>query len=160
MTVKSRIAIVALGLACVALSSASGQSQDPLVGTWQLNVAKSKYSPGPPPKGNTTTITVSGNAYTFKTHSEPASGPAQDWSFTTQMDGKPSKVVGNNANADTVTYTRVDARTYDSISSKGGKETLRQHFVFSADGKTRTVTTTGVDGAGQKISNVSVYDRK
>ena len=23
---------------------------DPLLGTWKLNVAKSKYSPGPPPK--------------------------------------------------------------------------------------------------------------
>ena len=29
---------------------------DPIVGTWKLNVAKSKYSPGPAPKGGTTRI--------------------------------------------------------------------------------------------------------
>ena len=36
------------------------QESDPLVGTWELNVAKSKYSPGPAPKSETRTYVVSG----------------------------------------------------------------------------------------------------
>jgi hypothetical protein len=35
---------------------AAAQAADPQVGTWKLDVAKSKYSPGPPPKEITLTI--------------------------------------------------------------------------------------------------------
>ena len=31
---------------------------DPLIGTWKMNVAKSKYSPGPAPKSGTTKISA------------------------------------------------------------------------------------------------------
>jgi len=36
------------------------QSSDPVLGTWKLNLAKSKYNPGPPPKSNTTSIEALG----------------------------------------------------------------------------------------------------
>jgi hypothetical protein len=90
----------------------------------------------------------------------PATGAALEWSFTTALDGKPAKVVGNNPNADSIIYKRIDATTLESVQSKSGKETQRQRIVASADGKTRTVTTTGVDGAGQKVNNVAVYEKK
>jgi len=38
---------VVLGADIVHLSAQGG---DPRIGTWKLNVAKSKYSPGPPPR--------------------------------------------------------------------------------------------------------------
>jgi hypothetical protein len=68
--------------------------------------------------------------------------------------------VGTNSNADMIAYKRVDAHTLESVQSKGGKETQRQKIVVSADGKTRTVTSTGVDGAGQKVNNVAIYEKK
>ncbi len=160
MIQKTRVAVAVAAVLFVAASWAVAQSKDPLVGTWHLNVAKSKYSPGPAPKAATTTIAASGSGYKFTVHQEPATGAAQDWSFTTNFDGKPSKVTGNNPNADMVTYKRIDATTYETVSTKGGKETSRQHVVYAADGKSRTVTTTGTDAAGQKINNVAVYDRK
>ena len=51
------LGIVVLGLAGVQLPA---QETDPLVGTWELNVAKSKYSPGPAPQSETRTYVVSG----------------------------------------------------------------------------------------------------
>ena len=78
----------------------------------------------------------------------PATGAGLEWSFTTPVDGKPAKITGNNPNADFVTYERIDATTLASVSTRNGKETTRQRVVVSADGKTRTVTTTGVDGTG------------
>jgi len=58
------------------------------------------------------------------------------------------------------TVKRIDATTLEIVNTKGGKETTRQRNVVSTDGKTRTVTTTGVDGQGQKVSNVAVYEKK
>jgi hypothetical protein len=47
-----------------------------------------------------------------------------------------------------------------SILKKGGKVTTTQTSAVSSDGKTRTVTTTGTDAAGQTVNNVAVYDRQ
>jgi hypothetical protein len=58
------------------------------------------------------------------------------------------------------TVKRVDALTLEVVNTKNSKETTRQRNVVSADGKTRTVTTTGVDGTGQKVNNVAVYEKK
>ena len=52
-------------------------------------------------------------------------------------------ITGNNPNADMVAVKRIDAHTLESVNKKGGKVTTTQRNVVSADGKTRTVTTTG-----------------
>ena len=39
---------------------ASVQGADPLIGTWKLDVAKSKFSPGPPPKSITVRFEAAG----------------------------------------------------------------------------------------------------
>ena len=159
MTPRARIGLgVVVGM-FVAVTIVAAQSKDPFVGTWVLNSAKSKYSPGPAPKSGTTTIEASGSGYKMTVHQATPSG-AQDWSIVTNLDGKPAKVVGTNSNADMIAYRRVDAHTLESVQSKGGKETQRQKIVVSADGKTRTVTSTGVDGAGQKVNNVAIYEKK
>lgn len=160
MISRARVASTVVVCLIAGATWAIAQPTDALVGTWVLNAAKSKYSPGPAPKVATTVIAAAGSGYRFTVKQMPATGAAQEWSFTTNLDGKPAKVTGNNPNADAIVYKRVDARTLESVNSKGGKETTRQSIVVSADGKTRTVTTTGTDGAGQKVNNVAVYEKK
>ncbi len=132
---------------------ANAQSKDPFVGTWQLNVAKSKYSPGPTPKSITSMYEAAGQGYKVSVTNESPSGTVQ-YGYTTNLDGKDSPVTGNNPNADTVAVRRIDAHTLESVSKKGGKVTITQRNVLSADGKSRTVTTTGTDAQGQKVNNV------
>jgi hypothetical protein len=151
--------VLAAGMLTVAVV-ATAQSKDPFVGTWRLNVAKSKYSPGPPPKSQTTTYEAAGQGYKVSVKSEPASGPVQQWSYTTNLDGKDSPVTGNNPNADMLAVKRIDAHTLETVNKKGGKTTTTQRNVVAADGKTRTVTTTGMDGQGQKVNNVAVYEKQ
>ena len=55
---------------------------------------------------------------------------------------------------------RIDARTLESVNKKAGKTTTSQKNVVAADGKTRTVTTTGTNPQGQKVSNVAVYGKR
>ena len=160
MSLRARLGIaVSVGI-FAAVIVVGAQSKDPLVGTWVMNVAKSKYTPGPAPKSATTTIEAAGKGYKFTVHQVPATGADQNWTVTTDMDGKLAKITGTNPNADSATYSRVNATTYDSVQMMKGKEFQRQHIVVSADGKTRTVTSTGTDAKGQKINNVAVYEKK
>ena len=88
-----------------------------------------------------------------------------DWSgagvvYTSNLDGQDVPISGNNPNADTVSAKRIDANTLEIVNKKNGKVTTTQKNVVAADGKTRTVTTTGTDGQGQKVNNVAVYEKQ
>ena len=91
---------------------------------------------------------------------EPPSGPVQQYPDTSNLDGKDAPVAGNNPNADMIAVKRIDAHTLETVNKKGGKVTTTQKNVVSADGKTRTVTTTGTDAQGQKINNVGVFEKQ
>jgi hypothetical protein len=156
----ARVTMILAGGVLALAVGATAQPKDPFVGTWKLDVSKSKYSPGPAPKGSTVTYEAAGPAYKVSVKTEPASGPAQEWSYTTTLDGKDSPITGSNPNADTIAAKRIDANTIEIVSKKGGKVTITARIVISADGKTRTNTQTGTDAAGQKVTNVLVFERQ
>ncbi len=160
LTVRSLVSSVAcLGLSSFLVGSAFAQG-DPQVGVWKLNVAKSTYSPGPGPKSGTTTIEAAGTGTKVVVDQVLADGTKRHYEFTTSYDGKDSPVTGNNPELDTVARTRTNATTVQTTAKKGGKVTTTQTSVVSSDGKTRTVTTTGVNAAGQKVNNVAVYEKQ
>jgi hypothetical protein len=157
-----RLMRVTMALSALLLAvtlAGTAQSKDPFVGTWKLNVAKSKYSPGPTPKSITTVYEAAGQGYKVSVTTETASGTVQ-YGYTTNLDGKDSPMTGNNPNADTIAVTRIDPRTVEMVNKKAGKVTLTQRNVLAADGKTRTVTATGTDAQGQKVHNVVVFERQ
>src|SRR5687768_11403375 len=155
----ARLTMLLSAAAVAVVLVANAQSADPFVGTWRLNVAKSTYTPGPVPKSITSTYEAAGKGYKVSVKNDSASGGFQ-YGYTTALDGKDSVLTGNNPNADVVTVTRIDARTLQVVSKKGGKVTITQRNVLSPDGKTRTVTTTGTDAQGQKVNNVAVFERQ
>jgi len=159
LTARSLVSSVAcLGLSAFLVGTAFAQA-DSQVGVWHLNVAKSKYSPGPAPKSATTTIEAAGAGTKVTVDQVMADGSKRHWEFTGNYDGKDSPVTGNNPDADAVARTRIDAATVQAISKKGGKVTLTQTSAVSTDGKTRTVTTKGVNAGGQQVNNVAVYEK-
>ena len=148
-------------LGVLALLTGAGFAQsDPQVGVWKLNIAKSKYSPGPAPKSGSTRIEAAGAGAKVTVDQEIADGTKRHWTFTANYDGKDSPVTGNNPDADTVARTRIDASTVQTVSKKAGKVTTTQTSAVSSDGKTRTVTTKGVNASGQQVNNVAVYERQ
>jgi len=160
LTIRALVQSVAcLGILAVLTAATLAQS-DPQVGVWKLNVAKSKYSPGPAPKSGTTKIEAAGKGATVTVDQEIADGSKRHWAFTANYDGKDTPVTGNNPDADTVARTRINPTTVQTISKKGGKVTTTQTSAVSSDGKTRTVTTKGVNAKGEKVSNVAVYERQ
>ena len=160
LTIRSLVSLVAcLGLSSFLMAEAFAQS-DPQVGVWKINLAKSKYSPGPPPKSATTRIEAAGAGTKVVVDQVAGDGTVRHWEFTANYDGKDSPVTGNNPDADVVARSRINATTVQTISKKGGKVTTTQTSAVSSDGKTRTVTSKGVNGSGQQVNNVAVYDRQ
>jgi hypothetical protein len=149
-------ALVFLGVSVV-VAQAQNDSQ---LGVWKLNVAKSKYTPGPAPAVATTTIEAAGAGTKVSVDQTYADGSKRQYSFTAGYDGKDVPITGNNPDADTVARTRVDASTVKTVQKKGGKVTITQTSAVASDGKTRTVTSTGVNGKGQKVNNVAVYEKQ
>ena len=139
-------------------SSGVAQDPDPRIGTWKLDVAKSKYSPGPAPKGGTVTFAAAGQGVKASIDFVGPDGSKVQWGYTANVDGKPYPVTGN-ADGDMVVAKRVDANTVETTYTLKGKQTTVNTGVVSADGKTFTVTTKGTNAQGQKVENIQVFVR-
>jgi hypothetical protein len=79
--------------------------------------------------------------------------------LTGSFDGKDYPVTGDPT-SDTRAYKKVNDHTLDLTAKKDGKETVTGKIEVSADGKTRTVSTTGTDSTGKKMKNTAVYDKQ
>lgn len=154
MTTKRLFTAAALvGIASVLVLA---QSTNPLVGTWKLNVAKSKA----PFTSGTTVVEAAGDGIKFVVDLVGTDGTKSHWEFTANYDGKDTPVVGNSPYGDTVALTRVNARTTRIVGKYKGKPSTTHLIVVSADGKTRTTTAKGIDTTGKPVDAVSYYDRQ
>src|SRR5438477_472571 len=156
MTTK-RLGTVAATLLLVFAGTALAQTGDPLVGTWKLNVAKSK---GTPFKSGSTKIEKEGAGVKFTVDFAATDGTVYHWTFTASYDGKDNPVVGNSPYGDTTALTRVDEKTLRIVNKRGGNPSVNQTIVVSADGKTRTVATKGTDAAGKPVDTIAFYDKQ
>jgi hypothetical protein len=145
--------VVVLGAAVVSAQT------DPAVGTWKLNTAKSKYDPGPMPKSNTIVIAAAGPGIKVSTTGTDAEGKPTASGYTVGFDGKDVPVTGQPA-YDMTSAKRIDANTTEFSRKKAGKVVQSAKRAISSDGKTMTITTTGTDEKGRKITNVAVFDKQ
>src|SRR5271167_2578374 len=114
-----------------------------LIGTWKINFAKSRYSPGPPPRSGTTIFEAVGQGLRITADGIDAQGKPTKISFgVVDLDGKSNPVTGT-PDYDASATTRIDANTFIISRTKAGKLVAIATIVVSPDGKTRTVTTTG-----------------
>jgi len=152
--------VVALGLVVVLAGSALAQSSQTNVGTWNINLAKSKYTAGSAPKSSTFTVVAVGAGIKVTSDSVRADGTVSHSVYVANYDGKDNPITGNSQWGDGTTATRVDANTTRHIFKKAGKVTVTQSAVVSGDGKTMTITNTGVNAMGQPVNSVAVYDKQ
>ena len=126
-------------------------ADNPFVGTWKLNVAKSKFSPGPPPQSETVMI---GADNKVEVSGVDGKGQAVNWSYTfapgpATITGLPDASVIETRKGNTVDHTW-----------KIGKATQKGHGVISKDGKTMIYTLKGTDAEGKKVSDRSLYEKQ
>ncbi len=130
----------------------------PMMGTWKLNEAKSKFPPGAP-KNNTVVYEAAGDNIKVTVDGVDASGKATHNEWTGKFDGKDYPLTGD-PNADTRSYKKINGNTTELTNKKGDKVVAKGKIVISADGKSRTVTVTATDAKGKKVTYTAVYDKQ
>src|SRR3989442_12424904 len=133
-------------------------ADDPQMGTWKLNEAKSKIAAGAP-KFTTVVYEAAGDSVKVTVDGADGEGKPVHNEWTGKYDGKDYPVTGD-PNTDTRSYKKVNDHTLTFINKKGDKVTISGRGVVSADGKTRTVTITGTDSKGTKFTSTVVYDKQ
>jgi hypothetical protein len=153
-----RLMKLALVVTLVAAAYGVQAQADPTVGTWKLNLAKSKYNAGQPPKSSTVVIAAAGQGIKLTSDTVLADGTARKISYTAMYDGKDAVVTGT-PDYDGMSLKKT-ASGVEGSRKKAGKVVQTYTRVVSADGKTMTVTSTGTTATGGKVDNVQVYDKQ
>jgi len=141
-----------------AAASACVAADDVNMGTWKLNEAKSKFSPGAP-KNTTVVYEAAGDSVKVTVDGVDADGKPSHNEWTGKFDGKDYPLTGDPA-ADSRSYKKIDARTMELSNKKGGKPVVTGKITVSADGKSRTVAVSGTDASGKKVTSTAVYDKQ
>jgi hypothetical protein len=144
-------ALFAAALMCFA-------ADDVNMGTWKLNEGKSKLAAGAT-KNNTVVYTAAGDGVKVTIDGVDGAGKPVHDEWTGKFDGKDYAVTGDPA-SDMRSYKRVDAHTLTFAVKKAGKTTMSGKITVAADGKSRTVTASGTDAMGMKMTSTSVYDKQ
>ena len=152
---KTRITAVVTALSFAAIAACF--AANPQMGTWKLNEAKSKVTPG---MGKSMTVTYSeqGDKIKVTVDGVDKDGKPTHGVWLGKWDGKAYKSTGNLA-WDSAAYKVVNDYTNDITTMKNGKVMWTGHITVAKDGKSRTVTVNGTDANGKKFTSKSVYDK-
>ena len=153
---KARATLLTLVLCFV--GAAVCFAADAFIGTWKLNEAKSKIGPGAA-KNSTVVYETAGDSVKVTIDGTDADGKQTHNEWTGKFDGKDYPVTGDPS-SDARSLKKINEHTITFAVKKGDKVTITGRVVLSADGKTRTVTTSGTDAKGNKLSTTAVYDKQ
>ncbi|OFW37778.1 MAG: hypothetical protein A3J28_01915 [Acidobacteria bacterium RIFCSPLOWO2_12_FULL_60_22] len=152
---------ITLILALFCISASLWAADDPMIGNWKLNGAKSKFGSGPPRKSETRRHEPYGKDGLKVTNDRVnEQGAPLHITYTAEYDGKDYPVTGDPSR-DTVSMKRIDAYTVEGTSKKAGKVTVIFRHVVSKDGKTLTITQRGANAPGPPTNAfVIVFDKQ
>lgn len=152
----SRILVV-LAVTAVAVLGA-----DNSIGTWKVNIAKSKYTPAPLPVKSLTTVREEAPGGVKVTLTgERADGSPINAGYTAKYGGSAAAVTGPGTPYDSISIKQVDANTLTYEAKKtDGKYHAYGRTVISSDGKTMTTRAKGTDANGAAMSLTLVYDKQ
>ena len=145
-----------------AVATTPGQtalSADPIIGTWELNLAKSTFAAGRAPRNEIRTYVVDGNDIKASAKGVDAAGKPIATSWTINYDGKDRPASGVT-DLDSISFKRIDARHYEFVQKKAGKVVSSGTRIFSADGKVMTLTLTSANAQGKTTEEIAVYDKR
>ena len=146
-----------LGLASLLLGA-----EDPFVGTWKLNLDKSKFPPSQPGravKEETLVIEMNSDDGTVTMKGTREDGSAILVKYSTPLTGGPVKYDSPLPAGVTVMSKRPDQRTVEMVTMRDGKEVSTQRNTVSADGKTLRAASKGLNAQGQTVESEAVWEK-
>ena len=156
---KSLLKVSLAALCSIVLSSSVALAADNWLGTWKIDAAKSKWSPGPAPKSLTLKFEATPAGIKFTGDGVSADDKPTHSEYVSKYDGKDVPYAGN-PEADMAAPKKIDDNSYTNTWKKGGKATVTAKVVVSADGKTMTITQTGTNAKGEAVNNTILYNKQ
>jgi hypothetical protein len=139
-----------------AAQAPSTTSEDYIIGTWQLDVAKSKYSPGPGPVSETRTYSRGPNGIEGTIQRRFADGRSERIEYVAEYD-REYPVMGT-AEYDHILMKRISARTAEAVLSHAGRVYGTARRVIDDSGKAMTITFKR-EGSGTTVNNTAFYEK-
>jgi hypothetical protein len=147
-------------LGCLCAAALMGAA-NPIIGTWKVNSAKTKSSPGSPPKAVTAVYSQEGDWIIAKMTGVDAAGRPFNNTHRYKQDGKeyPSQW-GSQGRRGTLSVKKIDDHTAEVVLKFEDGVTITRQRVISKDGNTMTFTDSGTNAKGETINSVVVWERQ
>jgi hypothetical protein len=136
---------------------ASSKMPDHLVGVWQVNLAKSRYFPGPAPTSEIRTYTREGDSVVGIIQRAFPDGRRERIEYTANYD-REYPVMGTES-YDHVVLKRIDEYTSEAVLSHAGRVYGVARRVIASNERTMTITFRREAQSGPSVYNVVLYDR-
>ncbi len=162
MTVMTAPQCLTIGIALallVPLAVCAADSADPVVGSWILNVGKSKFGSQPVPTNQVRTYTETPHGLEVIVKGENAAGEADVYESTFKYDGKDYPATGS-PDFDTIAVRHVSPLVIRGVLKRGHRIVGHLLRVESKDGQRLTVTERLRGPKGEVLHEVLVYDRQ
>jgi hypothetical protein len=154
---KTRLLVLVTLL--LALAAVAMAADDPFVGTWKLNVAKSRFAPGQELKSEICKIGAQENGLKIVYDPVPVHGKSLHVEATVKYDGKDYSAIGDSS-FDTYSLTKIAADTVDGVWKKNGKVVQTAIWVVSKNGKTFTGTLKSKNTKGEEVTQIAVFEKQ
>ena len=149
--------VLASGPALTAQAPSPKQPDQLIIGAWRLNVAKSRYRPGPAPSSETRTYTRDGANVIGVIQRAFPDGRRERIEYTANYD-REYPVTGTE-DYDHVVLKRIDRYTSEAVLSHAGRVFGTARRVIAADGKSMTITFRRDSESGVSVLNFAVYEK-
>jgi hypothetical protein len=153
---KARSVVFALALCFI--GAALSFAENPNMGTWKLDEAKS-HIPAGFMKNSTVVYAADGDNVKVTTDGTDRDGKPMHTEWTGKFDGKDYPLSGDPT-ADSRSYRKLNERVLLLANKKDGKAVTSGRIIVSADGKTRTLKVSGTDSSGKRVSSEAVYEKQ
>jgi len=150
---------LARGMVAFCIAASLFAADNPFNGTWKLNVAKSKFAPGPGPQSITMTVKVEDDTHNVKSEVKTPDDKTFEIGFVVKLDGTSAPITGSPM-ADMISARKINDRTVASKVTRAGSIVGQSRVTVSPDGKVLTITGSGVNPKGVKTKSTEVYEKE
>lgn len=137
----------------------SAATEDRVLGTWILNLEKSTYDPGPPPRSQKRIYEAEGEGVKATIVTVDSEGQKFTAHYTANYDSLEYPLTGS-AQVDAIALKRLNDTTAEATLTHARTVIGTARRIIAEDGKTMTISFEGTDGSGRKVRNVAFYDKE
>jgi hypothetical protein len=141
---------------------------DPAAGTWNLNVAKSKFTNTTAPKNATMILEPSGNSLKVTYEEVAPDGTKATCEYAASFDDKDYPICGSGTNwrtslvddAENIAVRRAGTNSYSGLFKNAKRVVMTTRMVVGKNGKEMTATTSGADASGAVKGSATVWEKQ